>query len=72
METSAFVLSATPRQIAYARSIAERNRNLLPWDVQQDRRALSAWMDAQTRLKPAVEMIRGRVPSRLHSLRSSH
>ena len=55
MEMSAFVLPATPRQIAYARSLAKRNRTLLPWDVKQDRRALSAWIDAQARLTPAAD-----------------
>ena len=55
METSAFALPATPRQLAYARSLAARNRTLLPWDVQQDRRALSAWIEAQARLTPAAE-----------------
>ena len=55
METSAFVLPATPRQIAYARSLAARNRTLLPWDVQQDRRTLSAWIDAQAQLMPAAD-----------------
>lgn len=54
METSAFALPATPRQLAYARSLADRNRTLLPWDVQQDRRALSAWIEAQARLTPAA------------------
>jgi hypothetical protein len=52
MEASTFTLSATPRQIAYARSLALRNQTLLPWEVQQDRRALSSWIDAQARLKP--------------------
>ncbi len=55
METSAFVLPATPRQIAYARSLAQRNRTLLPWDVQQDRRALSVWIDAQAQMRPAAD-----------------
>ena len=54
METSAFALPATPRQLAYARSLADRNRTLLPWDVQQDRRALSAWIEAHARLTPAA------------------
>ena len=52
METSTFALSATPRQIAYARSLALRNQTLLPWAVQQDRRSLSAWIDAQAQMKP--------------------
>ena len=55
METSAFVLPATPRQIAYARSLAQRNGTLLPWEVQQDRRALSTWIDAQAQLRPAAD-----------------
>lgn len=53
MDSPSFVQPATPRQIAYARSLALRNQTLLPWDVQQDRRSLSAWIDAQARLKPA-------------------
>jgi len=52
MEDSTFALSVTPRQIAYARSLALRNQTLLPWEVQQDRRSLSAWIDAQARLAP--------------------
>lgn len=47
MESTTFALSATPRQIAYARSLALRNQTLLPWEVQQDRRSLSAWIEAQ-------------------------
>lgn len=54
MEDSTFALPATPRQIAYARSLALRNQTLLPWEVQQDRRSLSAWIDAQARLRPAA------------------
>jgi len=55
METSAFVLPATPRQLSYARSLADRNRTLLSWEVQQDRRALSAWIEAQARLTPVTD-----------------
>ena len=55
MDMSAFVLPATPRQIAYARALADRNRTFLPWEVQQDRRALSAWIEAQSRLTPAAD-----------------
>ncbi|AUH66820.1 hypothetical protein [Paracoccus zhejiangensis] len=47
METTSFALPATPRQIAYARSLALRNQTLLPWEVQQDRRTISAWIEAQ-------------------------
>ena len=52
MEATTFALPATPRQIAYARSLALRNQTLLPWEIQQDRRYLSAWIDAQTQMKP--------------------
>ncbi|TQM94646.1 hypothetical protein [Roseinatronobacter monicus] len=53
MEETTFALPATPKQIAYARALALRNQTLLPWDVQQDRRALSAWIDAQARMTPS-------------------
>jgi hypothetical protein len=52
METASFVLPATPRQIAYARSLALKNQTLLPWEIQQDRRCLSEWIYAQAHLKP--------------------
>lgn len=53
MDDTSFALPVTERQIAYARSLALRNQVLLPWDVQQDRRALSAWIEAQAKLRPA-------------------
>ena len=52
MEATTFTAPPTPRQISYARSLAQRNQTLLPWEVQQDRRSLSAWIDAQAQLKP--------------------
>lgn len=61
METTTFVQPATPKQLAYARSLALRNHALLPWDVQQDRRSISAWIEAQARLKPASDL--DRLPS---------
>jgi len=54
MDTTSFAIPATPRQIAYARALALRNQTLLPWDVQQDRRTLSTWIDAQAKLAPAA------------------
>ena len=54
MESTTFALPSTPKQIAYARSLALRNQTLLPWDIQQDRRSLSAWIEAQAQLKPAT------------------
>ena len=53
MSDTAFALPITPKQIAYARSLALRNQTLLPWEVQQDRRSLSAWIEAQTKMTPA-------------------
>ena len=52
MDSTTHALPATPKQIAYARSLALRNQTLLPWEVQQDRRSLSAWIEAQAQLKP--------------------
>ena len=56
MDTTTFAIPATPRQISYARSLALRNQTVLPWDVQQDRRSLSAWIDAQAKLVPAASV----------------
>ena len=61
MEDTAFAFAATQKQIAYARSLALKNQTLLPWEVQQDRRSLSAWIDAQARMKPLSEL--DRLPS---------
>ena len=52
MQATTFALPVTPKQIAYARSLALRNQTLLPWEVQQDRRSLSSWIDAQAHMKP--------------------
>ena len=54
MDATTFALPATPRQIAYARSLALRNQSLLPWEAQQDRRSLSAWIEDQAKLTPAA------------------
>ena len=55
MESTTYALSATPKQIAYARLLALRNQTLLPWEVQQDRRSLSVWIDAQAKLNPGAQ-----------------
>ena len=55
MESTTYALPATPKQIAYARSLALRNQTLLPWDAQQDRRSLSAWIEAQVTLNPVAQ-----------------
>ena len=56
MESTTYALPATPKQIAYARSLALRNQTLLPWEVQQDRRSLSVWIDAQAKLTRATAL----------------
>lgn len=55
MATADFTLPATDRQIAYARSLALRNQVVLPWEVQQDRRSLSAWIERQATARPASD-----------------
>ncbi|MFU1608604.1 hypothetical protein ACM25O_20060 [Sulfitobacter pontiacus] len=55
MESTTYALPATPKQIAYARLLALRNQTLLPWEVQQDRRSLSVWIDAQAKLNPGAQ-----------------
>ncbi|MFV0490419.1 MAG: hypothetical protein ACK5M4_01200 [Pseudorhodobacter sp.] len=52
MQDNPQILPVTARQLSYARSLALRNGTILPWDVQQDRRSLSAWIDKQARMKP--------------------
>ena len=46
-------LPATPKQIQFARVLAARNQEVLPWEVQQDRRALSEWIDVQSKRSSA-------------------
>ena len=41
------VLPPTQKQILYARQLALQANAVLPWQAQQDRRALSRWIDAQ-------------------------
>ena len=40
-------LPATAKQIAYARRLAAQQNVVLPWGIQQDRRAMSQWIDTQ-------------------------
>ena len=58
MEKTTYALPATPKQIAYAHALALRNQTLLPREVQQDRRSLSAWIDAQAKMNPGAHEIR--------------
>ena len=41
------VLPVTPKQMAYARSIAMRNGVTVPWEVQLERKTLSEWIERQ-------------------------
>ncbi len=52
-EITAETLPVTEKQINFARKLAQQNQVILPWDAQQDRRALSAWINAQVKT-PAV------------------
>lgn len=61
MDDVTFALPATPKQIAYARSLALRNRVLLPESAQQDRRSLSAWIEVQAKLSMVSDL--DRLPS---------
>ncbi|MGR3290874.1 MAG: hypothetical protein ACU0C9_06715 [Paracoccaceae bacterium] len=46
-------LPATEKQISYARKIAMQAQIALPWEVQEDRHSLSAWIDQhQHMMKP--------------------
>ena len=36
----------TPKQVSYARQIAQRLNETIPWESAQDRRALSDWIAA--------------------------
>ena len=42
---SAQPMPVTPRQLAFARKIAQERKAVLTWDAQQDRRSLSRWID---------------------------
>ena len=48
--TTPQVKAPTEKQLLYARDIAQAGKLLLPWSVQQDRRALSAWIDAHKKV----------------------
>jgi len=50
---TADTLPVTQKQMVFARTLALKNQVVLPWEVQQDRRALSQWIDAQVK-SPAV------------------
>ena len=48
-----YQLPVSEKQIRFARLIAQRAGKTLPWEVQQDRRALSAWIDKNLRKSEA-------------------
>jgi hypothetical protein len=53
MDANPTDLPVTARQLAYARALALRNQTLLPDAALCDRKALSQWIDRQSRLQPA-------------------
>jgi hypothetical protein len=48
-------LPVTQKQMVFARTLAMRNRVVLPREAQQDRRALSQWIDVQVKYPPVVD-----------------
>jgi hypothetical protein len=42
-------LPITAKQLAFAHKLAMRNGAVLPWDAQQTRSALSAWIERQAK-----------------------
>ena len=49
-DTNPVHLPATPKQLAFARKLAQRNNAVLDWDTQQDRWCLSRWIDEQVEI----------------------
>ena len=45
-------LKQPPAQSTSADPHPRNHQTLLPWEIQQDRRSLSAWIDAQAQMKP--------------------
>lgn len=45
-------LPVTEKQLNFARQISQRTGQVLPWETQQDRHALSSWIDGN-REKPS-------------------
>ena len=48
-------LPITAKQLAYAQKLAMKNGAVLPWDVQQSRATLSAWIEKQSKA-PALRI----------------
>jgi hypothetical protein len=51
-------LPPTQKQILYARQLALQANAVLPWQAQQDRRALSRWIDEQKAVARASDVAR--------------
>lgn len=39
-------MPVTGKQLSFARQISQRTGQVLPWETQQDRQALSRWIDS--------------------------
>ncbi|OUS06340.1 hypothetical protein A9Q96_10050 [Rhodobacterales bacterium 52_120_T64] len=46
------ILPPTEKQLLYARRLALRASVILPWEAQQDRHAISAWINANAQKAP--------------------
>lgn len=55
-ETMPDQLPVTQKQIVFARKLAMQNQVTLPWEVQQDRQALSRWIDTQAKATPSQDL----------------
>ena len=54
-DTTSSTLPVTQKQMIFARTLAMKNQVVLPWEAQQDRRALSQWIDEQVKSPAAVD-----------------
>lgn len=48
------ILPPTAKQLNYARTLAHRASIILPWEAQQDRSSISAWIDAAIQKAPST------------------
>lgn len=55
-DTNPVHLPATPKQLAFARKLAQRNNVVLDWDTQQDRWCLSRWIDEQVEVSKSKNL----------------
>ena len=52
-----FRIPVTEKQLSYARTISKKTGAVLPWEVQQDRQALSGWIEEHRRAMKASRFL---------------